>query len=59
LVAFIRSTSQRRQDFLRMQGDVQGLQPLLDNKTRWNSTFTMLVRAKQLRPAIDLFCLQY
>jgi hypothetical protein len=59
LVAFIRSTSQRRQDFIRMQGDVQGLQPLLNNQTRWNSTFTMLVRAKQLRRAIDLFCLQY
>lgn len=59
LVAFIRASSQRREDFIRLQGDGKGLQPLLDNKTRWNSTWTMLKRAKLLRKAINLFCLQY
>jgi len=50
LVAFIRSTSQRRQDFIRMQGDVQGLQPLLNNQTRWNSTFND-VSTRQTAPS--------
>lgn len=59
LVAFIRASSQRREDFTRLQGDGKGLQPLLENKTRWNSTWNMLKRAKQLRKAINLFCLQY
>jgi hypothetical protein len=59
LVAFIRASSQRREDFTRLQGDQKALQPLLDNKTRWNSTWTMLRRAQLLRRAINLFCLQY
>lgn len=59
LVAFIRASSQRREDFARLQGDEKRLQPLLDNKTRWNSTWNMLKRATLLRKAINLFCLQY
>jgi hypothetical protein len=59
LVAFIRASSQRREDFTRLQGDGRGLQPRLDNKTRWNSTWMMLKRAIQLRKALNLFCLQY
>jgi hypothetical protein len=35
------------------------LQLLNDNKTRWNSTFTMIQRALQLRQAIDLFIHTY
>jgi hypothetical protein len=58
-VAFIRAPSKRREDFIRLQGDAKALQPLLDNRTRWNSTWTMLKRAKLLRGAINLFCLQY
>jgi hypothetical protein len=54
-VAFIRAS----EDFIRLQGDEKALQPLLDNRTRWNSTWTMLKRAKLLRRAINLFCLQY
>ena len=59
LVTFIRSSSQRRDDFRRLQGDEKALQPVLDNKTRWNSTWNMLKRAILLRKAINLFCLQY
>jgi hypothetical protein len=59
IVAFIRASTERRGDFSRLQGDIRTLQPLLDNKTRWNSTFTMLRRAKQLRRPIHLFCIQY
>jgi hypothetical protein len=56
---FIRSSSQRREDFSRCQLGEEELVPKADNRTRWNSTFYMLQRALLLRKAIDLFCLQY
>lgn len=56
---FIRSSSQRREDFSRCQLGDEELVPKADNCTRWNSTFYMLRRALVLRKAIDLFCLQY
>lgn len=33
--------------------------PLQDVRTRWNSTFLMLRRAKRLRPALVSFCVEY
>lgn len=59
IAVFIRSSSQRREDFARCQGGSEELVPKADNRTRWNSTFYMLQRALALRKAIDLFCLQY
>lgn len=56
---FIRSSDQRRQAFIRFQDDDTLLQPLNNNKTRWNSTFTMIQRALLLRQAIDLFIQTY
>lgn len=59
IAVFIRSSSQRREDFARCQGGSEELAPKADNRTRWNSTFCMLQRALTLRKAVDLFCLQY
>lgn len=33
--------------------------PLQDVKTRWNSTFLMMRRAKRLRPTFTSFCIEY
>jgi hypothetical protein len=35
------------------------LMVILDNSTRWNSTYLSLHRALHLRPRIDLFCYEY
>ena len=35
------------------------LEVLLDNSTRWNSTFLSLQRAVRLRRRIELFCFEY
>lgn len=59
IFTFIRSSSQRREDFLNLQDDLHALTPLTNNQTRWNSTFIMLQRAIKLRKTVDLFCLQY
>jgi hypothetical protein len=59
IAVFIRSSSQRREDFIRCQVGEEELMPKADNRTRWNSTFYMLKRALRLRKAVDLFCLQY
>jgi hAT family C-terminal dimerisation region len=59
IAVFIRSSSQRREDFSRCQLGDEELVPKADNRTRWNSTFYMLKRALLLRKPIDLFCLQY
>jgi hAT family C-terminal dimerisation region len=56
---FIRSSDQRRQAFIRFQDGDTLLQPLSDNKTRWNLIFTMIQRALLLRQAIDLFIHTY
>jgi len=56
---FIRSSSQRRETFTRLQNGATSLTILDDNKTRWNSTFYMILRALKLREAIDIFCIQY
>ncbi|KAJ6105315.1 hypothetical protein N7523_010125 [Penicillium sp. IBT 18751x] len=58
LAVFIRASPQRRDSFLKIQPG-QGLMPLQDVKTRWNSTFLMLRRAKRLRVFITQFCDQF
>lgn len=64
LAVYIRGSSQRRDHFLKIQQDLdqgqgQGLMPIQDVKTRWNSTFLMLRRAKRLRTAITEYCVQF
>ena len=62
LVVFIRSSPQRRETFKRkVVGDdaVDNLMPILDNSTRWNSTYKALERAILLRDRIFLFCREY
>jgi len=59
LAVFIRASSQRRDSFISLQPPGQGLMPLQDVKTRWNSTFLMLRRAKRLRGFILQFCDQF
>ena len=68
LAVYIRGSPQRRDHFLKVQHDLdkgqgkvpgQGLMPIQDVKTRWNSTFLMLRRAKRLRTAINEYCRQF
>lgn len=59
LAVFIRASPQRRGSFMGLQSPGQGLMPLQDVKTRWNSTFLMLRHAKRLRGFIMQFCDQY
>ncbi|KAG0153109.1 hypothetical protein PDIDSM_2068 [Penicillium digitatum] len=51
--------SQRREAFVSLQPSEQALMPLQDVKTRWNSTFLMLRRAKRLRDFLGTFCTDY
>jgi hypothetical protein len=61
LVVYIRVSPQRREAFNKLQiaTNEQKLLPIQDVKTRWNSTFLMLRRAKRLRGFFTLFCEEY
>lgn len=62
LVIFIRGSPQRREAFKRKlvgNDKVDDLMPILDNPTRWNSTFKSLERALFLRDRIFLFCREF
>ena len=62
LIIFIRGSPQRREVFKRkLVGDseVDNLMPILDNSTRWNSTYQSLERALLLRDRIFLFCREF
>ncbi|CEJ62526.1 hypothetical protein PMG11_11023 [Penicillium brasilianum] len=48
---FVNASSQRRDAFLKLQSGDTALVPIQDVKTRWNSTFLMLRRAKRIRSA--------
>lgn len=58
LAIFINASPQRREAFYNLQTETPKLVPIQDVKTRWNSTFLMLRRAKRLQPIFNLFCLQ-
>ena len=49
LALYIRGSSQRRDSFIAIQPPGQGLMPIQDVRTRWNSTLLMLRREKRLR----------
>jgi hypothetical protein len=53
---FINASPQRREDFFRLQTTGPKLTPLQDVRTRWNSTFLMLRRAKRLSKFYDEYC---
>jgi hypothetical protein len=59
LTIYINASPQRRQDFLNLQTDQSSPQlvPIQDVRTRWNSTYLMLQRAKRLQSYLDSFCL--
>ncbi|KAG0160334.1 hypothetical protein PDIDSM_7861 [Penicillium digitatum] len=51
--------SKRRETFYNLQTTNIKIVPIQDVKTRWNSTFLMLRRAKRLRAIFSLFCTEY
>ncbi|OQE10648.1 hypothetical protein PENFLA_c084G03331 [Penicillium flavigenum] len=59
LAVYIRAGPQRRHAFTKLQPLEQGLMPIQDVRTRWNSTFLMLHRAKRLRGSFMTFCTDY
>lgn len=52
------SSPQRQEQFFELQSNSPKLVPIQDVRTRWNSTFLMLRRAKRLRPIFDQYCLR-
>ncbi|KAJ5460955.1 uncharacterized protein N7458_002507 [Penicillium daleae] len=58
VAVYINKSPQRRESFIRLQTKEPKLMPIQDIKTRWNSTFLMLRRAKRLQSAFDDFCRQ-
>jgi hypothetical protein len=55
IVIHIRGSSTRTEEFLVLAGR----RIPLDNRTRWNSWYLMLIVALLLRPAIDEYCQKY
>ncbi|KGO49341.1 hypothetical protein PEX2_052280 [Penicillium expansum] len=53
LAVYIYSGPQRREAFYNLQTEEPKLVPIQDVKTRWNSTFLMLRRAKRLQSTFD------
>lgn len=59
LAVFINASPQRRENFQNLQTGGPALLPIQDVRTRWNSTFLMLRRARRLRPVFENFCSEY
>jgi hypothetical protein len=59
LAIYIRASPQRRDTFNRLQTKEPKVIPIQDVRTRWNSTFLMLRRAKRLRAIFPAFCAEY
>ncbi|KAJ5337448.1 uncharacterized protein N7506_005470 [Penicillium brevicompactum] len=62
LAIYINASPQRRESFYNLQTEEPKLVPIQDVRTRWNSTFLMLLmlrRAKRLQSTFDEFCSQY
>jgi hypothetical protein len=59
LAIYVNASPQRRETFYNLQTTNVKLVPIQDVRTRWNSTFLMLRRAKRLRPIFAPFCAEY
>lgn len=59
LAIYVNASPQRRDTFYNLQTTAVKLVPIQDVRTRWNSTFLMLRRAKRLRPIFAPFCAEY
>ncbi|KAJ5740168.1 hypothetical protein N7493_000040 [Penicillium malachiteum] len=59
LAIYIHASPQRRDTFISLQTEEPKVIPIQDVRTRWNSTFLMLRRAKRLRAFFQPFCLEY
>lgn len=59
LAIYIHGSPSRREAFNSLQTDGLKLSPIQDVRTRWNSTFLMLRRAKRLRDIFTQFCADY
>ncbi|KAF7137017.1 hypothetical protein CNMCM5793_006821 [Aspergillus hiratsukae] len=59
LAIYMNASPQRRETFNNHQTKDPKLMPIQDVKTRWNSTFLMLRRAKRLRAIFTPFCVEY
>lgn len=59
LAIFINASPRRREAFYSLQTDPTVLVPIQDIRTRWNSTFLILRRAKRLQSVLDEFCSKY
>ncbi|KAJ9480686.1 hypothetical protein VN97_g12853 [Penicillium thymicola] len=59
LAVFINGSPQRKEAFLKLESNGQKLIPIQDVRTRWNSTFLMLRRAKRLSTTFDEYCSLY
>ena len=59
LAIYIHGSPSCREAFNKLQTDDPKLTPIQDVRTRWNSTFLMLRRAKRLRNIFTQFCADY
>jgi hypothetical protein len=59
LAIYVNASPQRRETFCNLQTSSVKLVPIQDVRTRWNSTFLMLRRAKRLRSIFAPFCAEY
>jgi hypothetical protein len=59
LAIFINASPKRRENFLKLQTNQPALVLMQDVRTRWNSTYLMLRRAKRLQSDINQYCETY
>ncbi|KAJ5685107.1 hypothetical protein N7536_007726 [Penicillium majusculum] len=59
VAVYINKSPQRRESFIGLQTKAPKLMPIQDVRTRWNSTFLMLRRARRLQPTFDEFRAQF
>lgn len=57
IAIYINASSQRKDAFTKLQNRATPLVLIQDVKTRWNSTYLMLERARWLRSTLDMYCL--
>ena len=59
LAVSINRSSNRRETFLSLQPKEKAVVPIQDVRTRWNSTYLMLQRAKRLQSFFNQYCSQW